>query len=88
MGGRAQLFGVDDASTGFELLADLVAALFVERVEADEQEYAGGHDDGEEDEEGAHFEEGVFGLRCFDFHVEARDIGNAADKGHGKRGRG
>ncbi len=69
-------------------VADLVAALFVERVEADEQEYAGGHDDGEEDEEGAHFEEGVFGLRCFDFHVEARDIGNVADKGHGKRGRG
>jgi len=26
------------------------------RVEVDEQEHAGGHDDGEEDEGGAHFE--------------------------------
>ena len=30
------------------------------------------------------FEEGVFGLRCFEFHAEAGDIGNVADKGHGK----
>lgn len=61
-----------------------MAALLVERVEVDEQEYAGGHEDGEEDEGRAHFEEGVFGLRCFKFHVEAGDIGNVADKGHRK----
>ena len=53
--GRIQLIGVDDASAGFELPADLLAALFVERVEVDEQAHAGGHEDGEEDEGRAHF---------------------------------
>lgn len=68
------LFCMNRSAAGFKLLADLVAALLVERVEAHEKQHAGGHDNGEKDKEGAHFEECVLRLRCLEFHVEAGDI--------------